>query len=357
MPPSLSASDLALRSVWQVSLALAVVSLVTALVLVVKRWSAGRRLEKDAVRRAALSAEVYALLASPRAPRPDSLSLRPGDAPHILAIALDVLRVTRGRDAERMVEIVEFAGIHAYLEKGLRSRSRSLRIRVISLLSHFEDQRSLNLLRSRIADRGLYVQLAALRALADRRDYEALPETVRVLGKARETNVPLLADILRRFGEPAVPTLAALALSEASQGVKLAAVSALGGIASLTAFGPLSDLAAEPDPVLRAAAVNALGRLGDPRAVAEIGWGLEAAEDRVRVQAAIAAGLIGSLQMAPALVERLEDPVWEVRYRAAEALYRLGGAGLALLSAAAKGEGLGGEMARELLAEKGGVLS
>jgi hypothetical protein len=355
MPPSLSASDLVLRSVWQISLALALVSLVTALTLVVRRWSSDRRAVKDGVRRGVLSAEVYALLASPRAPRPDSLALRPGDAPHLLAIALDVLRVTRGRDAERMVEIVEFAGIHAYLEKSLRSRSRSLRIRVISLLSRFDDQRSLNLLRSRIGDKGLYVQLAALRALADRRDYESLPETVRVLGRMSQTNVPLLSDILRRFGEPAVPPLTALALSEASQGVKLAAIGALGGIGSLTAFAPLADLATEPDPVLRAAAVAALGRLGDPRAIDVIGRGLEAAEDRVRAQAAIASGLVGSLELAPALAERMEDPVWEVRYRAAEALHRLGTPGLALLAATAAGEGPGGEMARELLAEKGGL--
>lgn len=355
MPPSLSASDAVLQAVWQICLALAAVSLVTALSLVVKRWGEGRRAVKDAARRAVLSAQIYALLASPRAPRPDSLALRPGDAPHLLAIALDVLRVTRGGDAERMVEIVEFAGIHAYLEKSLRSRSRSLRIRVISLLARFDDQRSLNLLRSRIGDRGLYVRLAALRALADRGDHESLPETVRMLGKTRETNVPLLSDILRRFGEPAVPPLAALALSEASQGVKLAAISALGGIGSLTAFGPLSDLAGEPDPVLRAAAVAALGRLGDPRAVAEIRRGLEAGEDRVRAQAAIAAGLVGSLELAPVLAERIEDSVWEVRYRAAEALHRLGAPGMALLSATAAGEGPGGEMARELLAEKGGL--
>jgi HEAT repeat protein len=154
-----------------------------------------------------------------------------------------------------------------------------------------------------------------------------------------------------------VPPLAALALSEASQGVKLAAISALGGIGSLTSFGPLSDLAAHPDPVLRAAAVAALGRLGDPRAIDVIRRGLEAVEDRVRAQAAIAAGLVGSLELAPALAERMEDPVWEVRYRAAEALHRLGMPGLALLSATAAGEGPGGEMARELLAEKGGIHS
>ena len=362
MPSSLSASDLVLLRTWQAVLALAAISLAIALALVVKRAFDGRRDRRGALRRAELSAQVYALLASPRDPRADSLALRPGDEPHLKSIALDVLRVTRGRDADRMVEILQQAGMPAWLERSLRSSSRSRRIRVLTLLARFDDRRSLDLLRAHLSDPALYVQLAALRGIADKGDLESLPEIVRVLGSARETNVPVLADILRRFGAEAVPSLAELSQSsQASQGIRMAAVSALGRIGSLAAYPALSELAVDTDPALRAEALAALGKLGDPRAVPQILGGLSAPEARVRAHAAEAAGLIGARETLAALGERLEDEAWEVRHAAAEALYRLGSTGIALLRAAAAAANEGdpaapaGEMAREVLAEKEGL--
>ena len=341
---------------WQTCLALAGIAVAVVLGLAVKRAFESSARARDERRKAALSERVYALLASPREPRTDSLEpLKPGDGPLLLAIALDILRVTRGQDADRMVRLIEMAGLRRFLERGLRRGPRQLKVRILTLLAHFHDAESLALLRHYVGDPAIYVQLAALRGIADRGDLAYFQETVKILARTRDTNVPLLADTLRRFGPAAVPSIAYLARSGATKNVGLASVRALGAIGSLEAFGPLSELAGDPDPVRRAEALAALGRLGDPRALPDILWALSAPEPRVRVQAAIAAGLVGARDAVPALGASLDDAVWEVRYRAAEALYRLEAPGIAVLRASGRGEGEGAEMARDLLAEMEGL--
>jgi hypothetical protein len=360
MSPSQAASEIFLMRVWQTSASLAGFALVIAFGLAFKRVLEARRQVRSDRRRAELSARVYALLASPQEPTAEALPpYRKGDAAEIFTIALDVLRVTRGRDADRMVELARLWGVPKHMRRVLGKGKRNLKVRVLTLLAHFRDEESLELLRSRIEDPALYVQLAALRGLADRGDIQSFARVVRALGNARTTNVPMLADILRRFGEPAVPALGALARSDgATPGVRLAATTALGSIGSLQAFEPLEILANHPDAGLRTRALESLGKLGDPRAQGAILAGLGAPEARVRAQAALSAGMLALRSAIHPLEERLSDEAWEVRYRAAEALYRMGPAGIAVLGAASGGtEGPAAEMARELLAEMEGIAA
>src|SRR5690606_5901853 len=98
------------------------------------------------------------------------------------------------------------------------------------------------------------------RGVAERGDVAHLPEVVRALTDSRETNVPMLADILRRFGEPAVPFLVELARNATVPPVRMAAVTALGHIGSLRAFDGLVGLVADPEPALRVRALESLAR-------------------------------------------------------------------------------------------------
>jgi HEAT repeat protein len=78
---------------------------------------------------------------------------------------------------------------------------------------------------------------------------------------------------------------------------------------------------------LAAKALQALGELGHPGRREAIEAGLSSPDVSVRVQAANAAGRIGLSPLAGRLVALLSDDVWWVRFRAAEALAQLGGAG------------------------------
>lgn len=363
-----SDSDAFLAFVWQASLWLAGAATAIALGLTARRWFEERAHARKAVRQREISRLVQALLASPRAPEPGSVPpLRPGDEPALLSVTLDILRVTRGRDAERMRTLTEIWNLRPHLKKLLAGRSRNRTIRALTLLSSYTDAESLDLLIGRIEDPSVYVQLAALRGVAERGDVGHLPLVLKALTVSRETNVPMLSDILRRFGESAVPFLSELAVKAVAPGVRYAAVSALGDIGSLQAFPLLSDLACEaPLAGVRSRALRSLAQLGDPRAEPALRRGLRDEDDKVRTAAALAVGRLRLRALLPALVEALNDEAWEVRYRAAESLYNLGAPGIAALRAvvsddAAEGvearplPGAAARMAAELLAEKTGA--
>jgi HEAT repeat protein len=350
-------SDLVLLWTWRTCLILAGVALSIAFGLAFKRWLEERARARKVARRREVDRLVQALLASPLEFSPKSVPpLAKGYEPALFSVALDILRVTRGRDAERMLALIAAWNLRPYVERVLAGGKRSRQIRALSLLSHLRDPESLELLLRHVDHPSVYVQLAALRGLAERGEAAHVPRAVQALSGSRETNVPMLADILRRFGEPAAPAVAELAMSpRAAFGVRLAAVGALGGIGALGSLEPLARLADDPAAGVRVAALDALAKLGDPRAEAAVVRALSDPEARARAAAARAAGLLGLRGALPALADALEDGTWEVRYRAADALYTLGAPGVAVLRAAAAGETPGAEMCAELLAEKEGI--
>jgi len=73
------------------------------------------------------------------------------------------------------------------------------------------------------------------------------------------------------------------------------------------------------DPHIRRYVVFHLGRNGDPRAIPLLVAALSDADKGVREQAALALSSIGKSAIAP-LKKAMEDPKWETRYRAVEAL-------------------------------------
>lgn len=324
------------RLIWNGSLLLAAAALLLACLLALKRWFEERARTRLAARQKDVSRLVHALLGAPSEPESFSIPpLQPGDEPALFNVALDILRVTRGRDAARMLALVRMWNLRPFVRKVLSSRNRNRKIRALTLLAHEDDAESLELLLGQIGDSSVYVQLAAVRAIADRGDARHLDAVVAALARARATNVPLLADTLRRFGEPAVPAIAELARAADTLEIRFAAVTALGHIGSLTAFATLIALMDDAEPAIRRRALHALAQLGDPRAEGVIRHALVDADARVRAAAAQAAGLLGLRGMLSALMDALGDEVWEVRYRAAESLYHLGAPGVAALRAVA----------------------
>jgi HEAT repeat protein len=361
-----SETDVLLGLIWKASLWLSAVSLVVALLLAVKRWFEERAVARKAARQQEISRLVQALLASPRAPDATSVPpLLPGDEPALFSVALDILRVTRGRDAERMRILTEIWNLRPYLKRVLARGSRNQKIRVLTLLAHYTDEESLELLLQHVEADSIYVQLAALRGVAERGNVGHLAHVLKALARSRETNVPLLTDILRRFGQQAVPALEELSVRAVAPGIRYAAISALGEIGSLQAFQLLCELARGAEEAgARVRALKSLAQLGDPRAEAAIREAMSDENERVRSAAAEAAGRLRLRMLLPALANALGDKAWDVRYRAAESLYHLGAPGVATLQAvihdAIDDEGerhssMAAEIAAELLAEKMGA--
>ena len=337
---------------WQASVALATAALSIALILVLRRFQQEARLGRRRIRRKQLEAVIWGVLHNPteaqlkRAP-----TLKRSDGPILCDLALDLLRPMRGEDADIIVRLLESWGARWAIKSILSHGNRGQRIRMLTLLAHYNDLETLTWLKRWIKSSDLYIQLAALRSLAARSAIETLPDILKQLARAKSHNIAMLADVLERFGEPAVGVLMPLASDAAQLDVRLAAITALGAIGSLETVPALIALTTDTDGDIRAQAVNALGRIGDDRAAAAITGALKDPQDAVRLQAAHAAGKLQLKDATPSLIDLLADGFWWVRYRAAEALYRMGEAGPVLLRSASLEDGRTGQIASQVLAE------
>jgi len=76
------------------------------------------------------------------------------------------------------------------------------------------------------------------------------------------------------------------------------------------------------DPHIRRSVVFHLGKIGDPRSIPLLIAALSDTDKGVREQAALALSSIGKSAITP-LKRAMEDPKWETRYRAVEALGKI----------------------------------
>lgn len=126
----------------------------------------------------------------------------------------------------------------------------------------------------------------------------------------------------------------------------------LGRTNRFSAIGPLSDLSGSADDVVAVAAVEALGELGHPLAGAAVLHALYADNPRVRLTACRAAAQLRLTGLIDALTDCLDDPDWDVRFEASQALVSIGSAGLTRLRKVAKiSTGRSGDLARVTLKE------
>lgn len=324
---------LLLAALWG-SFGLIVLSIGLSAGLVANRLLRDRRARLSARRRGEVAAFIRHLL-NTKIPAPllEQTPFAPQDLPAAFDSALATIRTIKGSEATRLVSLLDGWGMRAHITKLLEDGTRPQKIRALTYLAQCRDEESLRQIIDTSRNTDPYVQLAALRALSRRGDAEDLGIVLDHMKEAGQRNTLVLTEILTSFGTPALPTLFTLAASDAPDPMRLAAITALGTIGSREAVPSLLEIAArnETGAELRARALQSLGRIRDERATDAVLTGLEAAEAPIRVQAARAAGRLTLARALPLLTRLLEDPVWWVRYRAAEALLAFGRRGRVLL--------------------------
>lgn len=206
-----------------------------------------------------------------------------------------------------------------------------------------------------VNNKDMYIQIAALHGLARQNAVDYIPQIIDDLITSGKTNTLMLADVLQRFGLPAIIPLLKLVQSGANADVRIAGLMALGSINSYHAVDVLLKLTQDPNADICAQSIAALGKIGDGRAAESIAAKLEADEPKIRIQAAKALGMLRVVSTLPNLAARLSDEVWWVRFRTAEAMFLFGDKGIAFLRAISSQENNAGLIARQVLSEFAGV--
>lgn len=196
-------------------------------------------------------------------------------------------------------------------------------------LGRLGDARAVPALVQALRDPHAFVRWTAVQALGE----IGATETVRLVLPLFEENDPLLrrsaVDALGRFDTPESREALRRALHDPDPTVRRNAIDAVARLRDVEAVDALV-LALDPRNGLwvRYSAAEALGIVGDHRAVAPL---IEAAEDRevlIRRAAVRSLGQLHDSRAIPTLVRALKDPDPQVRLHAVEGLGRIGNEGV-----------------------------
>lgn len=271
-----------------------------------------------------------------------------------MRLTMELAEIVRGQDRDTLLANATTLGVLNGLLKKSHSRLPQDRLLAAEALAMFPDvtDRVCEMLEDSNAD----VRLGAALALAQNGFAPPIPELVRRLGLGTTERSLLVVSLMRdlaKFDPHGVEAI----LNEPGlpESLKLAAIDALadtGRFEHAPLLNWMADAAAE-DTVLLVRIYRALGRIGHPEGHDAIRRGMDHAAWQVRASAAQAAGACSFIHAAKKLSDLLGDPEWWVRFRAGEALWRLGKKGRdALELAAVSGSARAREAAKLTLAER-----
>jgi HEAT repeat protein len=123
-------------------------------------------------------------------------------------------------------------------------------------------------------------------------------------------------------GPDAMPALK-LTAETAPVSAAVRAVEALGRIADPRVVTLLCNALRSPEPAVCLAATDALGKVGGTEAVAALIPCLRNSHTQIRAESARALGILGATEASPHICQMLQDHDWEVRREAATALGKL----------------------------------
>ncbi len=356
MPASAVIDTHLLRAIWNVSLLLSLSSIAIITILILRRIISQRKMAKISIRSKKI---MHAMFLSANSPVKLTVTSLPKidkkDYPIIMRSALDILRSLQGENVVHIIEILTLWNILPYLQKVAAHGTRGKRIQALTLLGYFSDDQSLQIPLKHINSKDMYVQIAALRSLAFRNATTHIQTIIDSLKYSNQTNALILADILQRFGEPAVPDLLKLIKLDANIEVKVAAIMTLGTIRSLSAVNSLIEMTSDSNAYICSHSIVALGKIGDKRAADSIVKNLASKKVSVRIQAAKALGKLQVINTMPQLAKSLADKDWWVRFYAAKSIYDFGDKGIAVLKSMGTQNDKSGIIANQVLGEFMGV--
>ena len=214
----------------------------------------------------------------------------------------------------------------------LTSRFRRRRMRAIFALSFFGGGQVIEALRTMLDDPDTDIRLAAAKALAEIGALPPTAELIRKLDPGPKINSRVLLAIFRNFPDDRLDELLELIHEDTPETALLVILDTLGHSGRQEICRDVVRALGFMSLNVRAEALRALARLGNPVVRGPVTLALADQAWEVRCQAAVCAGRLGLVDTIPRLADMMKDDNWWVRFRAAEALHDLGGEGHDILA-------------------------
>jgi HEAT repeat protein len=242
----------------------------------------------------------------------------------LAAVALiERLRPASAEERRETLTTLREVGAVELLVASTGSRIPWRRALAVRTLGWVGAEETVPVLIERARDRNRYVREAAVRALGRVREQQALPllgELLRAPGRAAPG---VVYDALISFGIAAAPTFAGALRSE-FESVRVASCYGVAAVSEPTqAAAELEPLLADTEAPVRAAAAEALGRVGGGSLPAGLARASHDEVATVRVAATRALGVFDDPQAVELAVNALLDPDRDTAVSAGESLVRL----------------------------------
>lgn len=253
----------------------------------------------------------------------------------------------RRKAAESLAESPNPDAFQALTDALASDEDAEVRCHVTRALAKLEDERRIDPLIAALHDSDTEVQKAAISGLRHVQDERLQPALIPLLNNTDPGVRGGAANLLKAIGwQPevrtdeiaflissgkilkasvhggaAIPALESV-ITHGSYNQRIAAVEALGKIQDPRVVKPLLAALKAGDPAVCVAAIGALGNAGGPDIYDSIVPLLKHADGRVRTVAVETVGRIGAARAVEHLKPLLRDTVWDVRRAAASALGR-----------------------------------
>lgn len=304
--------------------------------------------------------------------------LKKGDMRLLVQVFVELLPKLKGDYVDRVVALMRELGIQDTSIRQLRSKKWWRRADAAAILGYFKDPTVISALEDALDDAEVHVRLEAARSLARQKAISSVAGLVARLSVVDPTHSLAVREIFRSLGKTAAPGLIAVLESDVPDSTKIVAADALGHIGDSRAVRSLlkvlnagehagtasqvsrhrgfseSPQATHRNIALQLTVMQALSKLYDPESIRALTEALEDPLWEIRACACECLGEMGERAVIPKLEYLLGDNHWWVRYYAANALFHMGSAGLETLRRAVTGLSTRArEIAADLLREKG----
>lgn len=298
--------------------------------IVTRRFLADRRRARERRLRPAIEVALGDHLAAEE-PRPQAT--HPAARDLLRAVALESMAELRGRERDRLVALLERTGIVAATAAELGSRRRRVRRAAAEALRQIGSAESLLSLEIGLQDPDLDTALTCAAAIAELSGEEPIVEVLALADDAASARPGAVAAILVALGRRHPAAIGEALRPCSSIELRRLAAAVAGEMRLAEHVRALREALAAADDELATRAARGLGAIGDGGAVEPL---LDAVENRerawfLRLAATDALGELGDPRAIPPLERELRDEGWALQAKAARALRQLGAAGEAAL--------------------------
>lgn len=352
-----------LMLIWWVTGILAVCSMLTLAVLAARRaWDEYRAAHNLHVRNVMQGILFKFMVADTAAYQQDLnnlLNFRRREQILMRRLAIDLFHLIKGQERDRISHVLGLIGFREDCLVDLKRSSVRRRRLAAAALQIFADDECRDALIKALDDSDPQTRVAAADSLLV---INALPELDILLEKLEvsiDTSSRDIRSLFRDIARQHTGMLIRIARhNNLSLQKRLLIADCLAESGSYKVLPILLEYATDGDPDLRATALRSLTIMQHPASLSVIQKGLRDMHWQVRASAARAAGRIGFSECLSDLNFLVDDRNWWVRFRACEALVRLGEDGIEILKLRASFTGCGGfgrgaRMAALVLDERG----